>query len=51
MQVHQIDSEWAIHGDPTEAAIIQFMIEKGLYDPQNQPERLAELHLTLDEKK
>ena len=48
---HQIDSEWAIHGDPTEAAIIQFMIEKGLYDPQNQPERLAELPFDSRRKK
>lgn len=29
-----IDGDWEIHGDPTEAAIIRFLITHDLYEPE-----------------
>lgn len=45
------DGEWEIHGDPTEAAIIRFLIAHNLYHPEKTPKRIAELPFDSSRKK
>lgn len=46
-----IDGDWEVHGDPTEAAIIRFLITHKLYQPEKAPKRLAELPFDSSRKK
>ncbi|MGF2995542.1 cation-translocating P-type ATPase [Lactococcus lactis] len=46
-----VDGDWEIHGDPTEAAIIRFLITHDLYEPEKNPKRLAELPFDSSRKK
>lgn len=45
------DGGWEIHGDPTEAAIIRFLIKHDLYHPENSPKRIIELPFDSTRKK
>lgn len=45
------DGSWEIHGDPTEAAIIRFLIKHDLYHPENSPKRIIELPFDSTRKK
>ena len=45
------DGGWEIHGDPTEAAIIHFLIKHDLYHPENSPKRIIELPFDSTRKK
>lgn len=48
-QLH--DGGWEIHGDPTEAGIIRFLIKHDLYHPENSPKRIIELPFDSTRKK
>jgi len=48
---HQVDGVWEVHGDPTEAAIIRFLVDHDLYHPDRYPERVLELPFDSDRKK
>ncbi|RZI49392.1 cation-translocating P-type ATPase [Lactococcus kimchii] len=45
------NGEWEVHGDPTEAAIIRFLITHNLYHPEKAPKRLAEFPFDSSRKK
>jgi calcium-translocating P-type ATPase len=45
------NGDWETHGDPTETAILRFLIAQDLYTPKDYPERLAELPFDSDRKK
>jgi len=47
----QKNGKWEVHGDPTEAAILHFLIEHDLYHPENAPQRILELPFDSDRKK
>jgi calcium-translocating P-type ATPase len=47
----QKNGEWEVLGDPTEAAIIRFLIEHELSDALDFPERVLELPFDSDRKK
>ena len=48
---HEVDGTWEVHGDPTETAIIRFLVDRGLYHPETWPERVLELPFDSDRKK
>ena len=45
------DGNWEVHGDPTEASIIRFLIAHDLYHPEKAPKRIAELPFDSSRKK
>lgn len=45
------DGNWEVHGDPTEAAIIRFLIAHDLYHPEKAPKRITELPFDSTRKK
>ncbi|MFC4653077.1 cation-translocating P-type ATPase [Lactococcus nasutitermitis] len=45
------DGKWEIHGDPTEAAIIRFLISHDIYHPEKAPKRITELPFDSSRKK
>ncbi len=45
------NGEWEVLGDPTEAAIIRFLIKHDLYHPERAPKRIAELPFDSARKK
>lgn len=47
----QEDGKWKTHGDPTETAIINFLISHNLYQPSHAPQRLVELPFDSTRKK
>lgn len=48
---HFESQKWHVHGDPTEAAIIHFLIDHDLYQPELFPKRIAELPFDSTRKK
>lgn len=47
----QEDGKWKTHGDPTETAIINFLISHNFYAPEQEPQRLLELPFDSTRKK
>ncbi|MEY8442915.1 cation-translocating P-type ATPase [Lactococcus ileimucosae] len=47
----QEGGKWETHGDPTETAIINFLITHNFYQPDKEPERLLELPFDSTRKK
>ena len=47
----QDEGKWITHGDPTETAIINFLIAHNAYQPDNNPPRLLELPFDSTRKK
>ncbi|WP_251423909.1 MULTISPECIES: cation-translocating P-type ATPase [Lactococcus] len=47
----QEGGKWETHGDPTETAIINFLITHNFYQPDEEPERLLELPFDSTRKK
>lgn len=45
------EGNWDIHGDPTEAAIIHFLIDHNLYTPAHNPEQVIEIPFDSTRKK
>lgn len=47
----QKDGKWEVHGDPTEAAIVHFLIDHNLYNYKVELERVLELPFDSERKK